>query len=131
MAASLMLAGKIDGVVVGADRIAMNGDTANKIGTYGVAVLAHVHKIPFYIAAPSTTFDLKAKTGKDITIEERASHEISHIHGKQLAPTNMKTFNPAFDVTPHQYISGIITEAGVLRAPFNRSIEKIQKLLKR
>ncbi|OGX11532.1 MAG: S-methyl-5-thioribose-1-phosphate isomerase, partial [Omnitrophica bacterium RIFOXYB12_FULL_50_7] len=131
MAASLMLAGKIDGVVVGADRIAMNGDTANKIGTYGVAVLAHVHKIPFYIAAPSTTFDLKAKTGKDIPIEERASHEISHIHGKQLAPTNMKTFNPAFDVTPHQYISGIITEAGVLRAPFNRSIEKIQKLLKR
>ena len=129
MAASLMLAGKIDGVVVGADRIAMNGDTANKIGTYGVAVLAHVHKIPFYIAAPSTTFDLKAKTGKDIPIEERPSHEVSHIQGKQVAPTGMKIFNPSFDVTPHQYISGIITEAGVLKAPFKQSIKKIRALL--
>ena len=131
MAASLMRAGKIDGVVVGADRIAMNGDTANKIGTYGVAVLAHVHKIPFYIAAPSTTFDLKAKTGKDIPIEERPSHEVSHIQGRQLAPTGMKIFNPAFDVTPAKYISGIITEAGVLKSPFNHSIKKIQGLLKK
>jgi methylthioribose-1-phosphate isomerase len=130
MAASLMRAGKIDGVVVGADRIAMNGDTANKIGTYGVAVLAHVHKIPFYIAAPSTTFDLKAKTGKDIPIEERPHSEISKMNGKQLAPKGMKIFNPSFDVTPHEYISGIITEAGVLRRPFNRSIRKIQQLLK-
>jgi len=131
MAASLMRAGKITGVVVGADRIAMNGDTANKIGTYGVAVLAHVHKIPFYIAAPSTTFDLKAKTGKDIPIEERASCEITHIQGRQLAPTKIKTFNPAFDVTPAQYISGIITEAGVLKAPFKQSIKKIRELLTR
>ena len=130
MAASLMRAGKIDGVVVGADRIAMNGDTANKIGTYGVAVLAHVHKIPFYIAAPSTTFDLKARTGKDIPIEERPHHEVSHMHGKQLAPKGMKIFNPSFDVTPHQYISGNITEAGVLKPPFKRSIKKIQKILK-
>jgi len=129
MAASLMRAGKIDGVVVGADRIAMNGDTANKIGTYGVAVLAHVHKIPFYIAAPSTTFDLKAKTGKDIPIEERASHEVSHIQGRQLAPKGMKIYNPSFDVTPAKYIAGIITEAGVLKAPFNRSIKKIRELL--
>jgi len=129
MAASLMRAGKIDGVVVGADRIAMNGDTANKIGTYGVAVLAKVHAIPFYIAAPSTTFDLKAKAGKDIPIEERSHDEVSVMNGKRLAPKGMKIFNPAFDVTPHQYISGIITEAGVLRAPFNRSIKKIQKLL--
>ncbi len=129
MAASLMRAGKIDGVVVGADRIAMNGDTANKIGTYGVAVLAHHHKIPFYIAAPSTTFDLKAKTGKDIPIEERESSEVSHIQGRQLAPTGMKIYNPAFDVTPAKYISGIITEAGVLRAPFQRSIQKIKECL--
>jgi methylthioribose-1-phosphate isomerase len=131
MAASLMRAGKIDGVVVGADRIAMNGDTANKIGTYGVAVLAKVHGIPFYIAAPSTTFDLKAKTGRDIPIEERSHEEVSVMNGKRLAPKGMKIFNPAFDVTPHQYISGIITEAGVLKAPFNRSIKKIQKLLKK
>lgn len=129
MAASLMRAGKIQGVVVGADRIAMNGDTANKIGTYGVAVLAHVHRIPFYIAAPSTTFDLKAKTGKDIPIEERASVEVTHVQGRQLAPTGMKTFNPAFDVTPHPYISGIITEAGVLKPPFKKSILKIKQLL--
>ncbi len=129
MAASLMRAGKIDGVVVGADRIAMNGDTANKIGTYGVAVLAHYHKIPFYIAAPSTTFDLKAKTGKDIPIEEREGHEVSHIQGRQLAPKGMKIFNPAFDVTPAVLISGIITEAGVLRAPYNRAIKKIRELL--
>jgi len=129
MAASLMRSGKISGVVVGADRIAMNGDAANKIGTYGVAVLAHVHKIPFYIAAPSTTFDLKAKTGKDIPIEERPHHEVSEMNGKRLAPKGMKIFNPAFDVTPHQYISGIITEAGVLKAPFNRSIKKIRELL--
>ncbi len=129
MAASLMRVGKIDGVVVGADRIAMNGDTANKIGTYGVAVLARVHKIPFYIAAPSTTFDLKAKTGEDIPIEERPHEEVSVMNGKQLAPKGMKIFNPSFDVTPAQYISGIITEAGVLKAPFKRSIQKIRKLL--
>lgn len=131
MAASLMRAGKIDGVVVGADRIAMNGDTANKIGTYGVAVLAKVHSIPFYIAAPSTTFDLKAKTGADIPIEERSHDEVRQVHGTQLAPKGMKAFNPAFDVTPHQYISGIITEAGVLKPPFKKSIKKIKKLLKK
>lgn len=129
MAASLMRAGKINGVVTGADRIAMNGDTANKIGTYGVAVLAAHHAIPFYVAAPSTTFDLKAKTGEDIPIEERLAHEISHIYGKQLAPDGMKIFNPAFDVTPQKYISGIITEVGILRPPFHKSIQKIQKLL--
>jgi methylthioribose-1-phosphate isomerase len=129
MAGSLMRAGKINGVVVGADRIAMNGDTANKIGTYSVAVLAHVHRIPFYIAAPSTTFDLRAKTGRDIPIEERPHHEVAEMCGKRLTPKGMKIFNPAFDVTPHQYISGIITEAGVLKPPFNHSIKKIRKLL--
>ncbi len=131
MAASVMRAGKIDGVVVGADRIAMNGDTANKIGTYGVAVLAKAHGIPFYIAAPSTTFDLLAKTGKDIPIEERPSHEVSHVQGKLLAPKTIKTFNPAFDVTPFSYIRGFITEAGVLRPPFKKSFLKIRKLLKK
>ncbi len=129
MAASLMRAGKITGVVVGADRIAMNGDTANKIGTYGVAVLAKAHGIPFYIAAPSTTFDLKAKTGKDIPIEERPHREVSEVQGKQLAPKGMKIFNPSFDVTPHRYLSGIITEVGVLKPPFRRSIQKIKKVL--
>ena len=129
MAASLMRARKIQGVVVGADRIAMNGDTANKIGTYGVAVLAHVHRIPFYIAAPSTTFDLNAKTGKDIPIEERPHDEVRKLHGKQLAPKGIKVFNPSFDVTPAKYISGIITEAGVLRPPFARSIGKVKRLL--
>jgi len=130
MAASLMRAGKIEGVVVGADRIAMNGDTANKIGTYGVAVLARHHKIPFYVAAPSTTFDLKAKTGKDIPIEERDASEVSHIQGRQLAPKGMKIYNPSFAVTPAALISGIITEAGVLKAPFKHSLKKIQTLLK-
>lgn len=131
MAASIMRAGKIDGVVVGADRIAMNGDTANKIGTYGVAVLAKVHGIPFYVAAPSTTFDLLAKTGKDIPIEERPSHEVSQVQGKLLAPKTMKTFNPAFDVTPHAYIRGFITEAGVLKPPFAKSFRKIRQLLEK
>ena len=131
MAASVMRAGKIDGVVVGADRIAMNGDTANKIGTYGVAVLAKVHGIPFYIAAPSTTFDLLAKTGKDIPIEERPSYEVFQVQGKLLAPKTMKTFNPAFDVTPYAYIHGFITEAGVLRPPFKKSFGKIRQLLEK
>ena len=131
MAASLMKAGKIDGVVVGADRIAMNGDTANKIGTYGVAVLAHAHKIPFYIAAPSTTFDLLAKTEKDIPIEQRDAQEVSRIQGKIVAPQTIKVHNPSFDVTPHRYISGIITEAGVLRAPYQKSIGRIKKLLRK
>ena len=130
MAASVMRAGKIDGVVVGADRIAMNGDTANKIGTYGVAVLAKVHGIPFYVAAPSTTFDLQAKTGSDIPIEERPSHEVSHVQGKLMAPKTVKTFNPAFDVTPYAYIRGFITEAGVLKPPFAKSFRKIKLLLK-
>ena len=131
MTASLMRAGKIHGVVVGADRIAMNGDTANKIGTYGVAVLAKVHGIPFYIAAPSTTFDLKAKTGEDIPIEERPHHEVREIQGRPLAPKGIKVFNPSFDVTPHGYISGIITEIGVLRPPFTKSIRRIGNLLEK
>lgn len=131
MAASVMRAGKIDGVVVGADRIAMNGDTANKIGTYGVAVLAKVHGIPFYVAAPSTTFDLLAKTGEDIPIEERAPQEVLQVQGKLLAPPSMKVFNPAFDVTPAAYIHGFITEAGVLKPPFPKSFRKVRQLLRK
>jgi len=131
MSASLMQAGKIDGIVTGADRIAMNGDAANKIGTYGLAVLAKHHGIPFYIAAPSTTFDTGAKTGRDIPIEERPSCEVSHIQGKQLAPNKVKVFNPAFDVTPAALIKGIITERGVLRPPFYKSVKKIRQLLKK
>jgi methylthioribose-1-phosphate isomerase len=92
-------------------------------------VLAKVHGIPFYIAAPSTTFDLKAKTGEDIPIEERPHHEVREVLGRQLAPRGMKVFNPSFDVTPHGYISGIITETGVLRPPFTKSIQRISKLL--
>lgn len=131
MAASVMRAGRIDGVVVGADRIAMNGDTANKIGTYGVAVLARAHGIPFYVAAPSTTFDLAARTGRDIPIEERPSYEVSRVQGKLVAPKTVKTFNPAFDVTPHAYIHGFITEAGVLKPPFQKSFCKIRQRLKK
>lgn len=109
-------------IIVGADRIAMNGDTANKIGTYNLAVLAKEHNIPFYIAAPTSTIDSSIQDGKQIQIEERASHEVINGFGKQTAPNNISVFNPAFDVTPHHLISAIITEKGVLRVPFTQSI---------
>jgi methylthioribose-1-phosphate isomerase len=121
----LMKKGFIDVVIVGADRIAANGDTANKIGTYSVAVLAREHGIPFYVAAPSSTIDLQAKTGEDIPIEERNEKEVTHMGGKRIAPLGIAVFNPAFDVTPHSYITGIITEKGILKAPYRRSISKI------
>ncbi len=120
MAASLMRAGKVDRIIVGADRIAANGDTANKIGTYGLAVLAKHHGVPFYIAAPKTTFDFKIKSGKQIPIEERHHTEVTHGFGRQTAPNKMRVMNPAFDVTPHELITGFITEAGVLRPPFTK-----------
>ncbi|MDD5218361.1 MAG: S-methyl-5-thioribose-1-phosphate isomerase [Candidatus Omnitrophica bacterium] len=126
MAASLMRSGKIDRIVVGADRIAANGDTANKIGTYNLAVLARVHKIPFYIAAPSTTFDFKITSGKQIPIEERHGEEITDGFGRKTVPLGVKVWNPAFDVTPHAYIAAFITEAGVLRPPFSRSFKKLK-----
>jgi len=119
MAASLMLAGRVDCVIAGADRIAANGDTANKIGTYMLAVLAHHHKIPFFIAAPSSTFDPSIKSGLEIPIEERSSEEITHIEGVQIGPDNCPTFNPGFDVTPGELITAIITEAGVTHGPYN------------
>jgi methylthioribose-1-phosphate isomerase len=127
MAAPLMRAGKIDRVIVGADRIASNGDTANKIGTYNVAVLAKAHKIPFYIAAPSTTFDFMIPSGHEIPIENRAGEEVTEGFGKRTAPRGIKVWNPAFDVTPHELITAFITEAGVLRPPFKTAFKKLRK----
>ncbi len=138
MAAALMRDGKIDMVITGADRIAANGDAANKTGTYALSVLAKAHKIPFYIAAPSSTFDLKTKTGKDIPIEQRPSEEIRFIGGvspstslktgtKKIVPDGVDIYNPAFDVTPAENITAIITERGVIKAP---SASRIAKHLK-
>ena len=124
MAGPLMRAGEIDLVVVGADRIAANGDTANKIGTYTVAVLAHEHKVPFYVAAPLSTIDLATPDGDHIPIEERDQREVSHLGSSRLAPEGAKFRNPAFDVTPHRYIAAIITERGVFRAPFTDALRK-------
>lgn len=120
-----MAQGKIQAVIVGADRIAANGDTANKIGTYSVAILAHEHNIPMYIAAPFTTVDLDTPDGSGIPIEQRSAREVTHIGDKQIAPTGVQVENPAFDVTPARYIRAIITERGVATAPFNESLQKL------
>jgi len=122
MAASLMRAGKIQAVVVGADRIAANGDVANKIGTYNVAILAREHGIPFYVAAPWSTIDLATATGEAIPIEERPQREVTHHAGAQLTPNGVGICNPAFDVTPAKYVTAIVTERGVLRAPYAESL---------
>ena len=122
MAGSLMRQGKINLVITGADRIAANGDTANKIGTYSLAVLAKENKVPFYIAAPLSTFDLSVKSGKDIPIEERGGDEVSSFQGMRIAPEGIEIYNPAFDVTPHRYITAIVTEAGVVRRPYRKTI---------
>jgi methylthioribose-1-phosphate isomerase len=122
MAGPLMRAGQVDMVVVGADRVAANGDAANKIGTYTVAVLAHEHGIPFYVAAPCSTIDLATADGDHIPIEERSAKEVSHLGSTQLTPDGAKIWNPAFDVTPHRYITGIITERGILKAPYAESL---------
>lgn len=122
MAGWFMKLGKINAVVVGADRIAPNGDAANKIGTYSVAVLARAHKIPFYVAAPISTFDPEISTGEEIPIEQRDTREVSEINGHVLAPENIQIENPAFDVTPESLISGIITEYGIARPPYSESI---------
>jgi methylthioribose-1-phosphate isomerase len=115
MAAQVMKEGRVQLVIVGADRIAANGDTANKIGTYGVALLAKAHGIPFYVAAPSSTFDLKMASGEQIPIEQRDPREVTHGFGKATAPEGVKVYNPAFDVTPASLIAGIITEKGLIR----------------
>jgi methylthioribose-1-phosphate isomerase len=122
MAASMMRAGEIDLVVVGADRIAANGDTANKIGTYTVAVLAHEHKIPFYVAAPLSTIDLDTPDGSRIPIEERNDREVTHIGSSRLTPEGARIRNPAFDVTPAKYVTAIITERGIARPPYAESL---------
>jgi methylthioribose-1-phosphate isomerase len=124
MAATFMRQGMIDLVVVGADRIAANGDVANKVGTYGVAVLAKEHGIPFYVAAPSSTLDLATDTGAGIPIEERPAREVTHVGSTRLTPEAAKIRNPAFDVTPARYVTAIITERGVWRAPFEQSLRE-------
>ena len=125
MSGHLMKKGEVQAVVVGADRIAANGDAANKVGTYMVAVLAKRHEIPFYVAAPLSTIDMKCPTGEEIPIEERNRREITHIRDIQLAPEGIDVSNPAFDDTPHDLIAGIITEKGVARAPFTESLKKM------
>jgi len=122
VAAAVMRQGKVDLVIVGADRIAANGDTANKIGTYGVAVLARHHHIPFYVAAPSSTFDLSIRSGDEIPIEERGAEEVTHGFGRRTAPEGCKVYSPAFDVTPARLIAGIITERGLILKPGRRNI---------
>jgi methylthioribose-1-phosphate isomerase len=125
MAGAMMGQGKIGAIVVGADRIAANGDVANKIGTYTVAILAKEHDIPFYVAAPFSTIDLATPEGGKIPIEQRNSKEVTHIAGKQMAPDGVEVENPAFDVTPAKYIAAIITERGIARAPYSESLQKL------
>ncbi|MBP8646760.1 MAG: S-methyl-5-thioribose-1-phosphate isomerase [Syntrophobacteraceae bacterium] len=121
---TMMQQDHIDVVVVGADRIASNGDTANKIGTYTVAVLAQTHNVPFYVAAPRSTIDPTIADGSQIPIEQRNPREVTHLYGRRVAPDGVPALNPAFDVTPHRYITGIITEAGILRKPYGKAIRK-------
>jgi methylthioribose-1-phosphate isomerase len=125
MAGAMMKQGKIGAIVVGADRIAANGDVANKIGTYTVAVLAKENGIPFYVAAPISTVDLACPDGSKIPIEQRNAREVSHIAGKQMVPDGVSIENPAFDVTPAKYVTAIITERGIARAPFEESLSKL------
>jgi len=126
MAATLIEQGKIDKIIVGADRIAANGDAANKIGTYGLAILANYHKIPFYIAAPFSTFDLTLKSGKFIPIEERDKDEVRKLVNEvEVAPRKVKVYNPAFDVTSNKLITAIISDKGVIKPPFKKNIKKI------
>jgi methylthioribose-1-phosphate isomerase len=125
MAGHFMKLGKIKAVVVGADRIAANGDVANKIGTYMVAVLAKENNIPFYVAAPLSTLDLKIKSGEHIPIEDRSSREVTHIKEQQVAPNGINVANPAFDVTPNKYVTAIITEKGVAFPSYTESLPKL------
>ncbi len=125
MAAHFMGRGQVDLVVVGADRIARNGDVANKIGTYGVALLARAHGIPFYVAAPISTLDLSLTNGSGIPIEERSAAEVTHLGGRQLAPTGVRVANPAFDVTPASFVDAVITEHGIARPPYDVSFPQL------
>ena len=125
MAAMVMSKGWVQTVIVGTDRFAANGDVANKVGTYGLAVLAKAHGIPFYVASPLSTIDLNTPTGADIPIEERPAEEITEGFGKRTAPPGVKVFNPAFDVTPNEYVTAIITEKGVIKAPYDRNLKAL------
>jgi methylthioribose-1-phosphate isomerase len=125
MAAQVMREGRVDAVVVGADRITARGDAANKIGTYGVAVLAHHHRIPFYVAAPTSTFDLSLQEGSQIPIEERMASEVTHGMGRQTAPDEVPVYNPAFDVTPAELIQGLITEKGIIQPVTAKAIARV------
>jgi methylthioribose-1-phosphate isomerase len=127
MAAAIMKQGKIGAVIVGADRIAANGDVANKIGTYSVAINAKEHGIPFYVAAPWSTIDLATPDGDHIPIEQRASTEVTHMAGKQIAPTGIRVENPAFDVTPHKYVTAIITERGLAKPSYAESLQELSR----
>ena len=126
MAGAIMRQGKIKAVVVGADRIAANGDVTNKVGTYTVAVLAKEHEIPFYVAAPWSTVDMKTPTGEQIPIEQRPHREVTHHGGKQMTPDGVQVENPAFDVTPHKYVTAIVTERGIARAPYAKSLRELE-----
>jgi methylthioribose-1-phosphate isomerase len=125
MAGHLMARGEVDAVIVGADRIAANGDVANKIGTYTLAVVARENGVPFYVAAPVSTVDLATPSGESIPIEERAAEEVTHHGGRRLAPEGIAVRNPAFDVTPHRYVTAIVTERGVARAPYRESLKAL------
>ncbi|MCE9625734.1 MAG: S-methyl-5-thioribose-1-phosphate isomerase [Deltaproteobacteria bacterium] len=125
MVGHLMRLGKIDGAVVGSDRIVANGDVANKIGTYGVAVLAKHHGIPLYVVAPSSTVDFDTTDGSKIPIEERPDEEVTAFFGTPSAPAGVKVFNPAFDVTPHELVEAIVTEKGIARAPYSQNLKKV------
>ena len=131
MAGYFMSKGEINCVIVGADRIAANGDTANKIGTYMLAVLARENNVPFYVAAPTTTIDQSLNSGDEIPIEERNWEEVTHIQGISIAPEGIEAANPAFDVTPHYYITAIITEKGIIREPYGERLEKINEFLQK
>lgn len=128
MAGHFLKSGRIGCVVVGADRIAANGDVANKIGTYGVAVLAKENGVPFYVAAPISTLDLSLSSGDEIPIEERPAKEMTHLQGVHVAPENIKVANPAFDVTPNRYVTAIITERGIARAPYGESLQELKAI---
>jgi methylthioribose-1-phosphate isomerase len=125
MVGHFMQKGKIDCVVVGTDRTAANGDVANKIGTYTNAVLAARHDVPFYVAAPTSSIDLACPRGEQIPIEERSAREVTHVFGRQVAPTGMRVANPAFDVTPHDLVSAIITEKGIVRDPYLKALRQL------
>jgi methylthioribose-1-phosphate isomerase len=127
MAATVLREGRVNCVVVGTDRTAANGDVANKIGTYPLAVMARLHDVPFYVAAPLSSIDLGCRSGKEIPIEERDGRELTEFAGRRIAPAGVRTFNPAFDVTPAELVSAIITERGIARPPYGKSLARLKK----